>query len=453
MLSRLGFAGRISAISLLALLALWTLGAGLSFITEQPLVASPTAFPLPHQMAAIIELLETSDAARRGTVIDAANSDTLRVTLADKPPVVVEGQRRRKGLEWLISRYVDALGSRELIATMTSSNITERVVDISKGHLWRTTRHSLLIAVALKTGGYAIFEPRGELLRRVFGVPAGYWLGVLGALVGIAALFAVWREAQPLRELSRAVSRFSGDGTPMLIAPRGAPELKRLIDETNRMQQRIATLLKGRTVLLGAVSHDLKTYITRLKLRIEMISDQDQQARAERDLDDMTVLIEDALAVARGGSQQDRTSTVDLAELLGTLCVDHPNFELSLSNEPLILAGSPVSLRRLFTNLLDNALRYGAKAPKITAGAIGGHLRVLIDDDGPGIPEAERALVFEPFYRREPSRSRQTGGTGLGLAIAKQIVEMHGGSIALSDAPAHGLRVIVELPSRAKKED
>ena len=224
MLSRLGFAGRISAISLLALLALWTLGAGLSFITEQPLVASPTAFPLPHQMAAIIELLETSDAARRGTVIDAANSDTLRVTLADKPPVVVEGQRRRKGLEWLISRYVDALGSREFIATMTSSNITERVVDISKGHLWRTTRHSLLIAVALKTGGYAIFEPRGELLRRVFGVPAGYWLGVLGALVGIAALFAVWREAQPLRELSRAVSRFSGDGTPMLIAPRGAPE-------------------------------------------------------------------------------------------------------------------------------------------------------------------------------------------------------------------------------------
>ncbi|WP_414464654.1 sensor histidine kinase [Hyphomicrobium sp. DY-1] len=113
--------------------------------------------------------------------------------------------------------------------------------------------------------------------------------------------------------------------------------------------------------------------------------------------------------------------------------------------------GDEVALRRLFTNLIDNALRYGAKAPKVTAGAIGGRVRVLIDDDGPGIPVAERALVFEPFYRREPSRSRETGGSGLGLAIAKQIVELHNGSITLGDSPRGGLRVIVELPMRAER--
>lgn len=448
MLTRLGFVGRLSAILMLALLALWTLGASISYVTRSPLVANPSALPLPHQMAAIIDLLETSDAARRKTILDAASSDTLQVTLADKAPEVPRGQRRLKGAEWLVGKYVNVLGAREIIATIASSETAGTLVQVRVGHEWQSARRPLRIAVALKGGGYAIFSPRGGISRRLFGVPPGYWVGVLGALVGIAALFAVWREARPLKELSRAVSRFSGDGQPMLIAPRGAPELKRLIDEVNRMQERIATLLKGRTVLLGAVSHDLKTYITRLKLRAEMIADPEQQARTERDLDDMTVLIDDALAVARGGTEQNRTEVVDLGELLQLISADHPNVGLELPNEPLTLTGSPVALRRLFTNLLDNALRYGAKAPKVTAGAIGGRVRVLIDDDGPGIPLAERALVFEPFYRREPSRSRDTGGSGLGLAIAKQIVALHGGSIALSDSPAQGLRVIVELPSR-----
>jgi signal transduction histidine kinase len=442
-LSRLGFAGRISAILLLALLALWALGAALSYVTRTPVVAMPNPYPLPHQMAAIVELLEASDAEQQKIILNAVNSDTLKVTLADKAPEVLPGQRRLKGLEWLVGRYANALGSRELIATMVPSDTSGALADSPAG----LVRQSVRIGVALRGGGYALFEPRGEINRRFFGVPPGYWLGFLGALVGIAALFAVWREAQPLKELSRAVSRFSGDGNPILITPRGAPELKRLIDKTNRMQERIAVLLNGRTVLLGAVSHDLKTYITRLKLRVEMISDPDQQARAERDLDDMTVLIEDALAVARGGSERDRMSVIDLSELLHALCADSPSIELSTPNKPLVLTGSPVALRRLFTNLIDNALRYGAKAAKVTAEADGARVRVTIDDDGLGIPLAERTLVFEPFYRREPSRSRETGGTGLGLAIAKQIVELHGGSIVLDESPAIGLRVVVELPS------
>jgi two-component system, OmpR family, osmolarity sensor histidine kinase EnvZ len=442
-LSRLGFVGRICAILLLALLALWALGAALSYVSRTPLIATPNPFPLPHQMAAIVELIEASDAAKRQVVLNAVNSDTLNVTLANKAPDVPPDERRLKGLEWFIGRYVNALGSRELIATMIPPGASGAFTQNSLGRLGQSIR----IAVALNGGGYAIFEPRGELNRRFFGVPPGYWLGFLGALVGIAALFAVWREAQPLKELSRAVLHFSGDGNPMLVTPRGAPELKRLIDETNRMQERIATLLKGRTVLLGAVSHDLKTYITRLKLRAEMISDPDQQARAVRDLDDMTVLIEDALAVSRGASEQDRTSIVDLTELLDTLCADHPGIQLSVQNAPLMLKGSPVALRRLFTNLIDNALRYGAKTLMVTGEAMGARARVTIDDDGPGIPPAERELVFEPFYRREPSRSRETGGSGLGLAIAKQIVELHGGSIILAQSPSRGLRVVVELPS------
>ncbi|MBS0252925.1 MAG: two-component sensor histidine kinase [Proteobacteria bacterium] len=450
MLSRLGFVGRLSAIILLALLALWAVGAALSYVTHAPLVATPSAFPLPNQMAAIVELLETTDGARRKIVLDAVKSDTLGVEIVDRPPAVSADQRRLKGIEWLIERYVNELGNHEVIA-VSDPAIAGTVADARPGSGWMSSRRNIRIAVALKSGGYAIFEPRGEITRRFFGVPAGYWVAVLGSLVGIAALFAVWREARPLKELSRAVTRFSGHGTPVLVTPRGAPELKRLIEATNRMQERIATLLQGRTVLLGAVSHDLKTYITRLKLRTEMISDPDQEARANRDLDDMTVLIDDALAMARGGSEKVRTSVVDLGALLAMLSNDHPNVELALPDTPLRLMGDEVALRRLFTNLVDNALRYGAKAPKLTAGAIGGRVRILIDDDGPGIPIAERDLVFEPFYRRDPSRSRETGGSGLGLAIAKQIADLHSGSITLGDSPQGGLRVIVELPMRAER--
>ena len=213
------------------------------------------------------------------------------------------------------------------------------------------------------------------------------------------------------------------------------------------MQERIATLLKGRTILLGAVSHDLKTFITRLKLRAEMIPDAEQQARAERDLDDMTGLIEDALAIARGTAVRDRISLVDLGDILRTICVEQPNIKLDVEARNLPLAGDPVALRRLFTNLIENAIRYGGGSTTVRAAENGMHLSVTIDDDGPGIPPHERELVFEPFYRQDSSRSRETGGSGLGLAIAQQIVQLHGGSIELSDAPSGGLRVVVDLPS------
>ncbi len=446
MIGRLGFVGRLSAILMLALIALWVLAASVSYVTHAPLVPVPGT-PLPNQVAAIVELLETSDAGRRTTILSAASSDTLLVSLSEKAPQVAPGNRRLKAIEWLVRQYVGNLGSREVIATLDPADLRSMEHLRAGGRYLQLIRRPLHLAVALNGGGFVIFETKGEISRRLFGLPVGFWVGALGSLVGIAALLAVWREARPLKDLSVAVSRFSGDGQPIVVPPRGAPELRRLIGEVNRMQERIATLLKGRTVLLGAVSHDLKTYITRLKLRAEAITDPDQQARAVHDLDDMTVLIENALAVARGSSALSRTSTVDLGDILRSICADQPGIDLDLPATPMSLEGDAVGLRRVFVNLTDNALRYGGKKRSVRAFAKRGALSVTIDDNGPGIPASERSLVFEPFYRREPSRSRDTGGSGLGLAIAKQIVELHGGSIELGDAPAGGLRVTVELPS------
>jgi two-component system, OmpR family, osmolarity sensor histidine kinase EnvZ len=444
-LGRFGFVGRLSAILMLALIALWALGAGISSVTRSPIVALPGALPLPHQMAAIVELLETSDPARRATILNATSSDILRVTLSDKAPTMSPEIRRLNGIEWLIGRYVGALGARDVIATIAPSDVA-RLQDAYVDNYWQYIRQPLRVAVGLKSGGYVVFETYGEISRRLFGLPPGFWVGVLGSLVGIAALVAVWREARPLHELSRSVSRFSGDGRPAILAPRGAPELRRLIVEVNRMQERIATLLKGRAVLLGAISHDLKTYITRLKLRAEMIADQDQQARAERDLDDMTNLIEQTLALARGTAVAERMSTVDLAEVIRSTCDDRSNIAFRAPTERVDVEGDATALRRLFANVIDNALRYG-KSCTVSVARVGDFVRTTIDDDGPGIPADERSLVFEPFYRLENSRNRSTGGSGLGLAIAKQIVDAHGGSISIGSAPAAGARLIIELPN------
>jgi signal transduction histidine kinase len=441
MLGRLGFAGRLFAILMFALIALWALGAGLSFIAERPLVAMPARLPLPHQVAAVVGLLDQASARERDLIVTAATSDTLSVRVDKKPPVE---SRRLKGVEGLVRRYTDALGAREVVAFADSADIA-RLGEGQRRRFWRMARRPLIIAVALKDGQFAVFETRGEIVRRLFGMPPGFWLGMLGSVVGIAALLAVWREARPLHELSRAVQRFSGDGQTTLVTPRGAPELKRLIGAVNEMQQRIATLLAGRTVLLGAVSHDMKTYITRFRLRAELIADAGQRERMERDLDEMAALVDDTLAVARGASGRSRTEPADIASVVRAAADDHPTARVDVVGELPAIAGDPAALRRMFANLIGNAVRYGDRC-EISIARNGGAVEVTIDDHGPGIPARARSLVMEPFYRLEPSRNRFTGGSGLGLAIAKEIAEAHGGSIRPGDAPSGGLRVVVTLP-------
>ena len=161
-----------------------------------------------------------------------------------------------------------------------------------------------------------VLETRGDIAGRVWGVPPGFVIGALGALVGVAAIIAITREARPLRRLATSVARFAESAVPDPVESRGAPEIRRLITAVNDMQERIAGLVKGRTILLGAISHDLKTFLTRLRLRVERIPDSEQQARAASDLDDMTALIEDALALARGAAVSDRREEVDVADLL-----------------------------------------------------------------------------------------------------------------------------------------
>jgi signal transduction histidine kinase len=229
------------------------------------------------------------------------------------------------------------------------------------------------------------------------------------------------------------------------MEPAGAPEIRKLIVAVNEMRARISELIRGRTLLLGAISHDLKTYITRLRLRVEQLPDDAQRDKAVRDLDEMTRLLEDALAVARGGFAGNGRERVDLRALLSGIVEDRlltrTGLRAELGEAPLWIEAEPVALRRLFGNLIDNALNFAAHC--VVRLQRNGEAVVLVDDDGPGIPEHMRASVFDPFFRLDTSRSRSTGGSGLGLAIVRQIADAHGARISLATSPEGGLRASV----------
>jgi signal transduction histidine kinase len=203
--------------------------------------------------------------------------------------------------------------------------------------------------------------------------------------------------------------------------------------------------------MLAAISHDLRTSLTRLRLRMALIEDEEVRAKAERDLEEMQAMLEATLAFARDDAKAGPRVALDLAGLVQTACdaFADAGHDVGYSGpEHLRVHGRQLALRRLLDNLIDNAVKYGGRAD-VALRVAGDTVEIDIADRGPGIPEAEREKVFAPFYRLEASRSRETGGTGLGLAVARGIARAHGGDVTLHDRPGGGLVATIRLPRPA----
>jgi signal transduction histidine kinase len=221
------------------------------------------------------------------------------------------------------------------------------------------------------------------------------------------------------------------------------------------MQSRIAELVRNRTFMLAAISHDLRTYLTRLRLRVEMMPDPDMRERATRDVEEMSGLLDDALTFARTSFAGNRSELVDLTEIVRRECSErtasYQTIKWDVPATPIHVWGDPAALARIVGNLIDNAVKYGGEAA-VTLSQVGTQAGteaiMLVDDRGPGVPLAERERIFEPFLRLEASRNRDRGGAGLGLAIARHLVLSLGGTIAVEDRPGGGARFRVTLPAR-----
>jgi len=231
-LGRLGFAGRLMAIVLFAFVALWSIGTGWLFYSESRDDIASGMFPLPGQVAGIVELVESASPAQRPVVLKAVSTEHLRVTITDERPLESADTRRLPLAERFLRSYLSALQPRDVIV-IGHRGALRRWREWRFGDYWRDVQRSIRFAVSLRGGDYLVFEAFGSVGRRLFGWPPGAGVGVLGALIGIAAVIAIAREARPLRALSDALGKFTGDAAGPLMEPAGAPEIRKLIVSVN----------------------------------------------------------------------------------------------------------------------------------------------------------------------------------------------------------------------------
>lgn len=275
---------------------------------------------------------------------------------------------------------------------------------------------------------------------------------VLELVVAAAVIFSIWsinRFSKPLKQFRKAADRLGIDMTPQPLAEYGPALVKETAQAMNNMQKRIADLIKERTQMLAALSHDLRTPITRMKLRAQFINDPEQYQKTIKDLDDMEAMISETLAFAKNKSRLENMVKLDLSSILTSITNDFVDMGHDVvyhnADKRLLLQGRSVALKRAFTNLVENAIKYAGQA-EISTHIYANEVVVNIDDNGPGLAEEQLEKVFAPFYRVEDSRSRDTGGTGLGLAVTRDIIRAHGGSIVMKNRQVGGLRAQVRLP-------
>ena len=277
---------------------------------------------------------------------------------------------------------------------------------------------------------------------------------VMTIAAGVLIIWAVARLMRPVRLLAEQADRLGRDVNAAPLPERGPSEVTIAARAFNQMAERIRRFVSDRTQMLAAISHDLRTPITRLRLRAEFMDDEEQRRKMLADLEEMEAMINATLAFARDESVSEPASPVDLAALCRTVldeCADaHPELADEIryeGSERLTVRARPVALKRALSNLVSNAVTYGGSAVVHLDPPRGGLVRLAVEDGGPGIPESELENVFVPFRRLEESRNRETGGTGLGLPIARNILRAHGGDVLLRNRPTGGLSALVTLPA------
>ena len=412
--------------------------------------------------ASVARLLGDTPAALHDAVIAAASTDLARFTLTGEPVVrETDAGERAAAIAAELSAALGVSAERIRVAPLWTRYLAG--IDPGDGHDhhddddhgggddddreddeldWFTASVALSDRQWLNV---AVGPPPGA---PAWG-PAFVAVFLLSALgIAAVAVFTGRRMAKPMRELAAASGRL-GRGEAVEDLPEDGPvEIRETVRAFNVMRARLDRYVRDRTAMLAAVSHDLRTPITSLRLHAEFVEDAGTQAKILAALDEMQRMTEDALAFIREDTRQEETRTVDLGALVDSVAADLAELGHDLGvaeTDRVLVACRPAALRRAARNLMENAAVHGGRA-RVRIERDDTEIRVVVKDEGPGIPEADLERVFEPFLRLEASRGRETGGSGLGLAIARGIVRGHGGDIVLENRAEGGLRATVTLP-------
>jgi signal transduction histidine kinase len=396
----------------------------------------------------IVQMVEAAPARMRPTLANAVADPAYRVDWYSATSAVarkldaaakVSSPMKLPGFE--------SGGHRRKIVYFTAENRQQVMAGLSTGDTGGP--HAYYLSAALKDGSWVIFMAPS----RVWGIGEQARIGVVLALlivsIAIVSAFATYQLSRPIREFTEALRRFGTDPRAAPISETGPRELRASIAAFNAMQAQIQKFVDDRTTMLAAISHDLRTPLTRIRLRGEFVEDGEQRMRLFRDVDDMQGMVDSALAFFRDDFQREETTTFDFPEMLRTIADDYSDQGAGVSYEGperVAFRGRPLALKRAFANLVDNAVKYG-RMPELELCCSDREFVVIVRDSGPGIPPEAAEQVFTPFFRLERSRNRGTGGAGLGLTSAQTVIRGHGGDIRLRNLPTGGLEVRVTLPT------
>jgi two-component system osmolarity sensor histidine kinase EnvZ len=385
-----------------------------------------------QEIAAVIDMIETYHDPDYSQVIRIAQERMgLKIDLLPPDPLPAPGPKPFFSIldQALSDEIVKQINRPFWVDTVGNSNIVEIRIQLE---------HNVLRVFARRSSAYASNS-------HIFLL---WMIGTSLVLLAFAVAF-LRNQIKPILQLADAAESF-GKGRPMPpgFEPRGADEVRRAGNAFILMRERIERQIEQRTAMLTGISHDLRTILTRFKLQLALRGNKIDVPALNQDIDDMQSMLEGYLAFARGEAAED-PGAFDLdayfVKLREEARLHKRKLAIEMVGEPEVHV-RPNAFRRLLTNLMGNAFRY-AKNVKVTARHLHGALTVIVDDDGPGIPEDRREEVFRPFVRLDTARNQDSTGTGLGLSIARDIARSHGGDITLDESPMGGLRAVVRVPA------
>jgi signal transduction histidine kinase len=448
-MARLGLSARLMAIGISALLVLWLVVLAVYYRSNGE--SDPN--PRPERLVALVDLMSRADASERALMITAAGGPQLTLSLGGPAEA---GVSERGGRD--VTRRADLTPYRIALGPALVA-IRVPVAEGKRPRLLQFVRRDplpLAFDIRLQDGTVLTAEGIMPPGLSLYGLPVGLGAGLVGTLLALAVLILVQREIRPLVSLARAADRMEPGGPPVPLPPMAGrnPDVRRLIQAFGRLQDRLQVLMKTRLALISGVQHDVRSFATRLRLRVEAIPDERDRTRAIKDIEDMIRLLDDALLSARGAQGSLDEELIDLVDFLKGDIGDLQRSGLPVDLEALpdgevAVLADRLALRRMVGNLVDNAIKYGARA-HVGLSREGDTAVISVSDEGPGIAPAQRQMLLEPFTRGEPSRARQTGGAGLGLAIVRALTEAQGGTVEIGSGDSQslptGARVEIRLP-------
>ncbi len=462
--------GQILAMLLLALAVTQGLGVWLLTDERNRAVRAALASEAAGRAANIALLLEAAPDDLRAAILRAADSPLVRFQVTPVPDVA----RNDPGGAAILRQIEQIMGDPARDVRVDTETRSDTSMGMPMGGAMRRTdrmqaMHHAMMTDRMQAMHDSMMGGRRDAVELTLSIPLadGDWLNVRTqfrqpglqvsarslvplVLMGIAVILVVWwvarRVVGPVRALAEGADRLGRGADTAPLAATGPKELRETTRAFNQMQERLTRMIAERTRMLAALSHDLRSPLTAMRLRVETLDETEDSDRLRTLIAEMQAMVEATLDFARGQAQDEPATEIDLAALLDELAADAGGDLVTLAASPPVrITGRAPSLRRALRNLIDNAVGYGGTAT-ISLAEDAGAAIITIADNGPGLPEDQLEAVFEPFARFEPSRSRETGGTGLGLAITRTIVQAHGGTVTLRNMPKGGLEASVCLP-------